>query len=120
MIQELLKLEQKYNMDGNVVYSSFNHYFLQQMKKVLPHTSIAILYMCGLVDAWEYAKKLDAEAIHPYFPNLKHETLVEECHQRGIAVRPWTVDEEEEIQYLFKIGVDAIITNKPDVVKRLK
>ena len=35
------------------------------------------------------------------------------CHERGIKVVPWTVDEKEEMLRLKDCGVDAIISNYP-------
>ena len=36
------------------------------------------------------------------------------CHERGIKVVPWTVDDPDEILRCAKCGVDAIISNYPD------
>lgn len=37
------------------------------------------------------------------------------AHERGVRVNVWTVDDPEEITALAAAGVDAIITNVPDV-----
>ena len=42
----------------------------------------------------------------------RHRTL---AHHLGIKVDVWTVDEPEEIRMLAAAGVDAIVTNVPDV-----
>ena len=36
------------------------------------------------------------------------------CHERGIKVVPWTVDDPDEILRCAKCGADAIISNYPD------
>lgn len=38
------------------------------------------------------------------------------CHAHGIKVVPWTVDEPEEMLRLVDCGVEAIISNFPDVL----
>ena len=43
--------------------------------------------------------------------------LVELAHAAGITVNPWTVDDPERIRQLAGWGVDAIITNVPDVAR---
>jgi glycerophosphoryl diester phosphodiesterase len=41
--------------------------------------------------------------------------LVAAARARGLAVRPWTVDAPAEMRRLLVLGVDAVITNAPDV-----
>lgn len=43
--------------------------------------------------------------------------LVEKAHQHGLRVQPWTVDNPTDMRRLIDYGVDAIITNRPDVLK---
>ena len=38
------------------------------------------------------------------------------CHALGIKVVPWTVDNTEDITHMVKCGVDAIISNYPDLL----
>lgn len=38
------------------------------------------------------------------------------CHEHGIGVVPWTVDDKEEMKRLVKCGVEAIISNYPDLL----
>lgn len=45
---------------------------------------------------------------------------VKNCHDRGIRVHPWTANSEENIKFLLDAGVDAIITNYPDVAMDLR
>jgi glycerophosphoryl diester phosphodiesterase len=42
--------------------------------------------------------------------------FVAAAHGRGHEVHVWTVDEVEDVDFLADLGVDAIITNRPDVV----
>ena len=38
------------------------------------------------------------------------------CHKHGIGVVPWTVDDPAEMQRLVDCGVEAIISNYPDIL----
>ena len=38
---------------------------------------------------------------------------------RRWPVRPWTVNEEADMRKLMALGVDAIITDVPDLARRL-
>ncbi len=43
------------------------------------------------------------------------ETLVRDFHARGMTVAVWTVNETDDMRRLIRWGVDALITDKPDV-----
>jgi len=45
--------------------------------------------------------------------------LIARARSRGLAVRPWTVDEPAEAQRLLALGVTGLITNLPGVVSRV-
>jgi glycerophosphoryl diester phosphodiesterase len=45
--------------------------------------------------------------------------VVEHFHRLGIPVHVWTVDDEEEMRALLAIGVDGIVTDRPDVLARV-
>jgi glycerophosphoryl diester phosphodiesterase len=40
-------------------------------------------------------------------------------HARGMPVHAWTVDEEAELRGLLALGVDGIVTDRPDVLARV-
>ncbi len=40
-------------------------------------------------------------------------------HARGMAVHVWTVDDEAEMRSLLAAGVDGIMSDRPDVLKRV-
>ena len=45
--------------------------------------------------------------------------LIARARQRGIEVHVWTVDEPAQMHELLDLGVDGIMTDKPDVLKRV-
>ncbi|MFP6583079.1 MAG: glycerophosphodiester phosphodiesterase family protein [Candidatus Hydrogenedentota bacterium] len=47
--------------------------------------------------------------------NLVTQELVDEFHELGMTLAVWTVDGKREMQNLAAMGVDALITNRPDV-----
>ena len=53
-------------------------------------------------------------ALHPHHAFVNPE-LVGAAHAAGVEVITWPADEPERIQWLADTGVDAVITNVPDV-----
>ena len=54
----------------------------------------------------------------PFFKNLSQESL-EEARRLGVGVSVWTPDGPEDLKQMIRIKVDAITTNRPDVLKKL-
>lgn len=45
--------------------------------------------------------------------------LVQHAHRRGLEVHAWTIDSPSEMARLLDMGVDGIITDRPDLLQRL-
>ena len=64
------------------------------------------------------AQSLKAEAVHPN-KKLAKPDVVEKAHSIGVGVNVWTVDKPSEMKKFIGMGVDGIITNKPDVLANI-
>jgi glycerophosphoryl diester phosphodiesterase len=54
----------------------------------------------------------------PFFRNATP-SRIDEAHRLGLAVLPWTVDEEDDMRRLIAAGVDGLITDYPDRLRRI-
>ena len=45
--------------------------------------------------------------------------LLVAARRRGIAVHVWTIDDEAEMHRLFDLGVDGIMTDRPEVLRKV-
>jgi len=54
-------------------------------------------------------------------PHYKYITpdLIQEAQQLGIQIFVWTPDSRSYMEHLIKMGVDGIITNRPDILKSI-
>lgn len=113
MEEQVLRLAREKGIEGRIIYSSFNHYSMRKVKKLLQSARIAFLYSDGFLDAAEYARQNGAFAVHPSLCNMGYPDvdLARECHDRGVRVHVWTVNEEADIERMKALGVDAVITN---------
>ncbi|MMZ67098.1 cytoplasmic glycerophosphodiester phosphodiesterase [compost metagenome] len=67
---------------------------------------------------YDYAAKLEASALHPYkWAVTREEVAAALAH--GITVHPFTVNDPAEIRAMMDMGVQAIITDVPDVMAAL-
>lgn len=104
-----------YGLMNETIISSFNHFALRDLKQIHKDAKIAILYQDGLVDPWRYAMFLKAEGLHPHYQTFD-ESIVRGCHAMGTSIRPYTVNDVSKMNELLTWGVDAIITDHPDVL----
>jgi glycerophosphoryl diester phosphodiesterase len=57
-------------------------------------------------------------ALHPEV-SLVNQEMVVKHHAAGNRVNVWTVNEESVMMKLLSMGVDGLITDKPDIAKKV-
>jgi glycerophosphoryl diester phosphodiesterase len=116
LIESVLKCEKDMKMTGRVIYSAFWHHNLTDILEADKDAFVAPLYSNNIVKPWCYAESFGAKALHPHIADVYFiKDYVKNAHDHNIRVHPWTVDDEVNIDKLIELGVDAIITNKPDL-----
>lgn len=115
--ERVLELTKRMRMDEQVWYSSFNHASIRKIKEISPESKTGVLYADGIWEAAAYVKQLGADALHPALHNLQYAHFAERVRKLGLQVHTWTVNTLEQVEMCRKIGVDAIITDYPDVVR---
>lgn len=113
-------LVEKYHMQDRIMYSSFNHYSLLQVKTFAPKIACGILYSNKLAKPWDYAASLGLDAVHPMFNSINQPDYMKNCHAAGILCNTWTVNTKEDIIRMLDAGVDGIITNYPELALELR
>jgi glycerophosphoryl diester phosphodiesterase len=63
-------------------------------------------------------RQLKGQTWCPFYKNL-NAALVREAHDQGLRVVPWTVDHRTDIVQMIEMGVDGVITNRPDILKQM-
>ncbi len=99
-------------LDGRVVLSSFDHAGLAAAAREAPHLPRAALVSARLAEPWHYLRRHGFEALHADYRAVDA-ALVEGCHEAGLAVRVYTVDDADTALRLAAMGVDGIMTNVP-------
>lgn len=105
-------------MGERVIFSSFNHYTLLGLRERVAPWQLGLLFSDVIVEPWSYAVELGMGALHPGYYLLQQPGYVERAHEAELAVHTWTVDDPVHLQLVAGSGVDAIVTNTPDVARR--
>lgn len=106
------------NLQDKVILSSFNHYSMVKSKEISSEIKTGLLYMEGLYRPEQYAKFVGADALHPNFYALNNE-LIRIIKGEGIGINTFTVNDTNYMKYFYQAGVDGIITNYPDKLKKV-
>lgn len=115
--EKILTMVRKYDLVDRMLYSSFNHMSLVQIKKLDPDRYCgALLLHEGIGNAGYYCEKCGFEAYHPGVNGLTEET-VKGCKEHGIDVNVWTINDMGALERLYEWGCDGIFTNYPTVCK---
>ena len=114
MEEKILKLVKEMHMEDQLIYSSFNHYSLMQLKQLDDHVRTGILFSDGWINPAMYAKNLGINAVHPAVYHLKYPQFMEEVKRAGLKMHVWTANKPEHIQLVKDADAEAVITNYPD------
>lgn len=117
--EKIVELVERHGVRDKVIVSSFNHYSLVKVKKLSKKLKIGLLYMAGLYHPELYAKRLKADALHPYFPAVNSPEIINSIKESKILINPYTINDIATMIQFVDYGVDGIITNYPDKLKAI-
>ena len=108
----------------HVLVSSFNLPTVDRVRQLTSAVPTGFLVMFGIdpLDALGLAADHGHAALHPFRGMLATPSgvdLVDRAEALDLALNVWTVNDVDEIERLTELGVDAVITDVPDVVRRV-
>lgn len=119
---KVVELIQARGLTERVMVSSFSPLNLRHVKRAAPHIVCGLLYMPDMPllfrRAWLAWLIPGLDARHPHH-SMIDAALVKKLHARRQRVNTWTVNEEADMRRMIEAGVDAIMTDKPDVLQRM-
>jgi glycerophosphoryl diester phosphodiesterase len=106
----------------DVLVSSFNLESADRVRELDESIPTGFLTLVGMdaVDGVDVAHAHGHGAVHPDVRSLEGEVAaatVARAHDLGMTVNVWTVNGEDEMRRLASVGVDALITDVPDVAR---
>ena len=112
----VLELIDEFGLEDRIIISSFNHYSIMRTKAINPRIMCGFLESSWIYNFGEYTKARGVECVHPLFLSL-NEGSVTEIKSNGIGINTWTVNKVADVERLYNLGVDAVISNYPDMVR---
>ena len=115
---KILECVKSHDMVKNVVIQSFSLEQLSIIRNL--HKTIAIEYLVGdyMEIDLQRAASVGARSINPSFKELNADDVAQ-IHRLDLAVVPYTIDDPGDMERLLAMGVDGLITNKPDIALRM-
>ena len=103
---------------GEVLVISSDHHAVRQVKALAPAVATAIMYGGRPVDPVAMARAAGADAVRPGHWLVTAEDIAL-LHAAGLAVIPWTVNDEASMRRMVGLGVDGFSSNYPDLLARI-
>ncbi|MBM7651554.1 glycerophosphodiester phosphodiesterase [Neobacillus cucumis] len=119
MEEKVIQLVRKYSLSERIIISSFNHYSIVYSFRIAPEIETAPLFIEGIYMPWIYAQSIRAKGIHPKHSAMSDNILFHTM-ENGIAVRPYTVNKEEDMHRFFNLNCQAFITDDPVKALRIR
>ena len=113
-----LDIVKKLGMLDGVLFSCFNGLWLVGIKAKQKKARLAIITRAKKINLVQIAANLKAEAIHPEKKILTKE-LIKNAKKEGLKINVWVVDKEPTMKKFIDMGVNGIITNRPDILTKL-
>jgi glycerophosphoryl diester phosphodiesterase len=118
-VELLMAVIKEKQVEERVIIQSFDFRTLKYLHEKYPSIKTAMLIEDS--DEEDLDGQLKRLGYTPaiYSPNhtLVDEELVKQCHDKGMKIIPWTVNDKKQINKLKKMGVDGIITDYPDLLR---
>jgi glycerophosphoryl diester phosphodiesterase len=116
---EAIRLIRERKLERTVIISSFNPFALWRTRRLAPDLKLGLLYAHDLPvylrRTW-LAFLSHPEALHPDY-TMVNEALVARARANGQQVNTWTVNEPDDMRRMIALGVNGIITDRPDVLR---
>ncbi|MGE8204459.1 glycerophosphodiester phosphodiesterase [Heyndrickxia sp. NPDC080065] len=117
--EKVIQLIRDYQYEERIIISSFNHYSLIHCYQLAPEIETAALYSDSLYMPWVYARAIRAKGIHPNIKSAS-DMIINGAIENGIAIRPYTVNKDNEIERLIRVKCSAIITDYPEKAIKIR
>ena len=109
--EKVVEMIEEYDLKSSCYVTSFSYQALKKVKELDPKIKTALIAHIAPSTVYSQMKYIDAISINYLFVN---QSVINYAHHSGKKVFVWTVDRSAEMKKMIALGVDNIITNRPD------
>lgn len=110
--EKTVELLEEYNLEGSCYVTSFSYTILKRVKELNPKIKTALIANMAASTSYSMLEHIDAVSMNYLFVN---QSVVNEAHRNGKLIFVWTVNRKADMEEMVRLGVDNIITNRPDI-----
>lgn len=109
--EKVVELIEAHGIVDSCYVTSFSYPALKKVKQLNPKIKTALIANLAAATSYSHLPYIDAVSMNYLFVN---QSTVNSAHHNGKRIFVWTVDRQSEMQKMMALGVDNIITNRPD------
>ena len=117
-VELLMDVIQNKKIEDRVIIQSFDPRTLQYLHAKFPGIKTALLiedFDNRVLDVQLQELGFTPTIYSPAY-SLVTSSLIKACHDKGIQVIPWTVNDVQKMKVLKDMGVDGLITDYPNLI----
>ncbi len=115
---QVAQIMQARNALADSIVSSFDWEYLKNIQQLHFNIRVGLLAEEKPVDLMMNAVAMRAHSINPRWDMVTSD-LCKAAHERGLKVYTWTVDADARMRALIACGVDGIMTNYPERLRKV-
>lgn len=117
-VKKTLKLAKKYGLEDRLDYIVFSKDAFKEYIKAAPKSN-KVYFLNGdyVPSQIKYAKGAGID--YSLKVMKKHPEWIKDCHNKGLEVNVWTVNEPDDMKWCIEQGVDYITTNEPERLQQM-
>jgi glycerophosphoryl diester phosphodiesterase len=101
-------------MQDEIVIMSLDHKMIRRMQELRPDWTVGLLTAVAVGDLSRFPADFLAVS-----SKLATPSLIRRAHRQGREVYVWTVDDPQQMSRFLSYGADGLITNRPEIARRV-
>ncbi|MFH2039030.1 MAG: glycerophosphodiester phosphodiesterase family protein [Chloroflexota bacterium] len=120
LVKEVVELVKFYDLEDQILFSSFLEKNLNISRKLLPEVPCGLLAFSGWMGYFPRKSgwKRKFQALHPNIADVNQD-LIAALHTAEKRINVWTVNGEENLRHMLDLKVDGIFTDDPGLLRRI-